>query len=123
MPSQTNFDGPITNIEKLLAAIAGENVTPDKPQTRIERLLAAILQKVGDMAPLIVVEGNDELDKTWQEIFDAVDNGRVACVSHGDDVSVVIRVNKLADDEYIVTTVQTNFKSDTADGYPTRDQK
>ena len=107
MPNDIQLDEPLTRIETFLAAAAGENVELPEPETRIEKYLAVIAGKAGVPAVeasdkgkflhtnestgalewaegggsgggvLVVTDTDGTLDKTWQEIHDAIANGIV----------------------------------------------
>ena len=73
---------PNTRYEKFLSAAAGSGTAPD-PVTREEKFLKAIADNAGgggSSGGVLVVhmdENTGALDKTWQEIHDAVAAGQI----------------------------------------------
>lgn len=68
--------------------------------------------------------GNDgrNLDKTWQEIFDAMKANMICvCFQNDVDASVIMEIVTNAsteDDKYIITTNESEFATTDANGYP-----
>ena len=68
---------------------------------------------------------NDKfLDKTWQQIFDALNTGKVCVIKNGDETYVEIDFVTTAgerDGSYIVmSNKDVTYEASSADGYPKR---
>lgn len=97
---------PITRKETFLAKAGGQNVVTPTPITREETFLQAIIDNGGGGGGgggAFVVHTTDEmppaLDKTWQEVFNAL--------AQGSFVSILFT----EDDEYGEEATQTRIKS------------
>lgn len=82
---------PVTRKETFLAAAAGQDVTTPTPITREEVFLDAIAKSGGGGGGssgggvLVVHYENGALDKTWQEIHDAVASGQFIVIQNEND--------------------------------------
>ena len=135
----------------LAAALGMEGVELDEPQTRIERYLYTLAQKggvpavedadkgkylhanesTGDLewataggsggGVLVVHDVSDTLDKTWQEIYDAILSGGAVIAFDGETIAGIIESAGVdINQEYQVTTCfEDIYMTATADGYPT----
>ena len=125
------LDEPVTRIEKYLYKIAqGSGGVPAVEDADKGKYLHAN-ESTGDLewatagggsggGPLVVHDVNDTLDKTWQEIHDAILSGG-AVIAFGETTAGIIEsagVNM--NQEYIVSTCfEDIYKTATASGYPT----
>lgn len=120
---------PVTRKETFLAAAAGQDVTTPTPITREEVFLDAIAKSGGGGGSsgggvLVVHNVDGALDKTWQEIVNAMAAGGAALVYGSNENIMGIQVipNAYYDEEeehpYIVQIGMLTFTSTTANGYP-----
>lgn len=133
---------PTTRIESLLAQIEGNTsgnaVELDiAPVTKIEKYLASIAANTASGGGgLIINEDADThmLDKTWQEIYDAVSTGGAAVIFSVTDTSVdympVSHIDFDASDDYYAIAAghmdgyniaAYNYIATSASGYPVLD--
>lgn len=115
----------ITRIEKFLKAIAGDDVAPD-PITDLEKLLYNIAENVNaggssSGGPFVITNTNGTLDKTWQEIYDAISNATICVISHsqedGNSLEFVTGAY-LIENMYVVEVASGGYSTDSANGYP-----
>lgn len=121
-------------LDVILRSLGGD--TPDIPQPawRYEEYLAAIANAVqnggGSSGGVLVVHDVDgTLDKTWQEIHDAMAAGQVPVVGYADgtDAGITIIVwGAFLDETYSLWDVSSNpsqddplYSASSASGYPT----
>lgn len=132
------MDEPITREEMYLAKAAGEDVNIPEPITRREKYLAKIAENGGSgggggsSGTMIVhTEQTGTLDKTWQEIFDAMANGTLVYIGGATEDAVRywwLVVNAVNDggifyslDVFVFNDGAISdslFATDSADGYP-----
>lgn len=135
---------PITREEMYLAKAAGENVNIPEPITRKEQYLKKIAENGGSgggsgggggSSGTMVVHANQTgtLDKTWQEIFDAMANGTSVYIGGAGETEVrysVLVISALNDDGVYYLDIfdfsagsssNSAFATDSADGYPVYD--
>ncbi len=126
MTDEITLDAPGTRLERFLAAAAGvDGITLDEPVTRIEKYLYKIAQGGGSGGGgsggvLVVTDTNGTLDKTWQEIHDAMLSG--GAVISADNPTRAITVAKCVHDtksgEYQCIFGDVLYVASSADGYP-----
>lgn len=71
-------------------------------------------------------EGASVLDKTWQEIYDAINTGRIAYIlnsfvdgsDYGNGVALVVNVYKGEDVYYVSSTNNEDFVCSSTDDFP-----
>lgn len=127
MADEITLDSPETRIERFLAAAAGvEGITLDEPETRIEKYLYKIAQGGGGSGGgvLVVTDVDGTLDKTWQEIHDAMLSGGAALkLTKPDRVEVVSCASydtKMGQYEVVgYSSAITIYATSSTDGYPT----
>jgi hypothetical protein len=131
MADEITLDAPETRLERFLAAAAGmEGITLDEPVTRIEKYLYKIAQGSGGGSGggvLVVTDTDRTLDKTWQEIHDAMLTGLVV-IQGGSMDSGINTVTQVYYDKkggaYKVHGGSSGnwspaYTASSADGYPT----
>lgn len=118
----------VTRLQKFLAAIAGDGVAPN-PITDKEKLLHNIAENVnngggsGGGGVLVVHDVLGTLDKTWQEIANAVATTGAAIVFYNDGAivtadSVAAVGFNLINEKYYVLAGEGSFECASASGYP-----
>ena len=134
---------PYNRHEQYLNRIAtGEGDIPPYPQNREEQYLAAIVENGGGGGGsgggvLVVNEVDGTLDKSWQEIHDAMLSGIVVMpsISTTEDVYgkyealYSFGVTCISDvqyeypeyNTYTISTENANYVCSTADGYPAKE--
>ncbi|MEE1348442.1 MAG: hypothetical protein U0K36_11285 [Bacteroidales bacterium] len=78
---------------------------------------------VKDAYEVMVINNNDNtLDKTWQEIFDAIGAGKLCVVRQIDATrrtSAIVTLVSNSDNEYVVnTSSDETFNASSSTGYP-----
>lgn len=120
---------PTNNLEKhldnILRAASGEEPQYDlAPNWRIEQYLAAIVAKLSEGGGVLVVHDVDgTLDKTWQEIHDAMLVGGAALWTSEADIDSIASARYIREDNtYIINIIRgegsVRYTADAADGYP-----
>lgn len=128
---------PITREEMFLAKAAGEDVNVPAPITRREKYLAKIAENGGggggggSSGTMIVhTDQTGTLDKTWQEIFDAMANGTSVYIGGASETAVrysALVISAVNDDGFYYLDIfdftansssDSAFATDSADGYP-----
>ena len=116
---------PKTRKEVFLAAAAGQDVNTPTPITREDGFLDAIAKSGGGGGSsgggaLVVhetVSGTTHtLDKTWQEVHDAMKSG--GAVYYGGDDGVYVITNTYIDTYYFVACSAGEWVASSASGYP-----
>lgn len=77
---------------------------------------------------MVINNTNDVLDKTWQEIYDAANRGRVCLIRNAAPTSIAFSyINEVASEasetpplvKYYVSTIDDSvYETDTSDDYP-----
>ena len=126
---------PVSRIEKYLNRMAnGGSGDLPAPVSRIEHYLAQIAEGGGggggggSSSALIVNEDNDTytLDKTWQEIYDAVMSNRVCFIGSSSDAEnwgdLYLLVNiQWSEGSYSVSNGNATYYADSPNDYPVSD--
>lgn len=114
----------VTRLQKFLAAIAGDGAAPN-PITDKEKLLHNIAENVnnggdsGGGGVLVVHDVEGTLDKTWQEIHDAMLSGGAVIQVSETDVNTVESVNLGKGAMYYVNTSDGHsYIASSASDYP-----
>ena len=130
---------PITRKEQYYAKMAGEDISIPEPITREEQYLDEIAEGGGggggggSSSALVVHEVDGTLDKTWQEIYDAMANGTIVIVIYEgvDNVAhnIAVSILHVEGSDYMVTCVCADnngvytspYVAESANGYPVYD--
>lgn len=114
---------PITRKETFLAKAGGQNVVTPTPITREEIFLQAIIDNGGGGGGtgggVLVVNATGDpltLDKTWNEIYDAMKTGSVAIEIEGDGIYPILSV--YTDMDYFVSAQCGEYISSSPTDYP-----
>ena len=119
-----------TKIQAYLAKIAGKEVENlPEPTTKEQQLLKEIAENGGSSGGgggLVVHVNDGTLDKTWQEIHDAMASGRSVVVDYGDGIRTRLVISADLDvDLYTVVTMAYDeaysYAADSIDAYPSHD--
>lgn len=97
----------------------GETITADK----LNHMEDGIANSGGSL--VVHVDDNDTLDKTWQEIYDALSAGTyVVCLFSGITGGIaqkpIYDVDQQLNGSYTVYFNDTNYVTDVATGYPSQ---
>ena len=116
-----------TKIQAYLAKIAGKEVDNlPEPTTKEQALLKEIAEGGGSTGGGLVVHVNDgTLDKTWQEIHDAMSSGSSVVIDGGDDFlelghPICTVLSTAIDGDYYCVSAALGvlYRVDSTDGYP-----
>lgn len=121
---------PTTRLEEIICKIAaaqptGIHAVPDIEEADVGKVLTAgedgAAWAEGGGGAFVISYDDGNLDKTWKEIWDAIDGGNIAVyITKGEDhiYCDLVSAVEVSNGTYTVTINHVDYTTDSEDGYP-----